>query len=158
MRRPTVLLIGAIVTSAVLASTPALAKGWRGGGDRDFDHDGLHGGYVVRGYYGPFWPGWGWSGVGHGWWAPWGGVYGSAPEGDLRLNITGPEPKQAEVYADGAFVGTVNKFNGTFHHLTLPPGPHRIEVRAKGYRPLDFAIQVQPDKTLTYRADMRKAP
>ncbi len=99
-------------------------------------------------------------------WAPYGGYWGPAHdgygpnaypyEGGVKLDISGPDPKQAKVYANGDFVGTDNQFRGIFHQLSLRPGRYTIEVRAKGYEPLKLRLLVQPDKTITYKGQMKK--
>ncbi len=128
-------------------------------GDRDFDR-GFNGGFAVVGprFFDPFWPGFGW-GAPYGYWGYWGpydGYYGYHYSGGLKLKVTGPDPKKADVYADGSYVGTVDDFNGTFQRLSLRPGPYTIEIRAKGYRPLTLKVRIQPDRTITYRAEMQK--
>jgi hypothetical protein len=65
-------------------------------------------------------------------------------------------PKDAEVFADGYYVGIVDDFDGVFQHLDLEPGPHRIEIRAQGYQPIAFDVRVEPGQTITYRAAMRR--
>ncbi len=135
----------------------AAASAVRGDRDRDFDH-GFRGGFVGGAFYNPFWYGYGW-GPAWGYWAPFygynPGYYAYSYDGGLKLKVTGPNPKNADVYADGAYVGTVDDFNGTFQKLTLGPGPHTVQVRARGYRPLTVKVRIQPDRTVTYRAEMR---
>jgi hypothetical protein len=133
-------------------------EGPRGDHDRGFDRGGgFRGGF---GFYGPYWGTFGWPGWGY--WGPgywgWGldGGYAYNYSGGVRLKITGPNPKQADVYADGGYVGTVDDFNGVFQQLTLLPGPHTIEVRANGYKTLSFRVYIQPDTTITYRGEMQQ--
>src|SRR5207253_10530340 len=64
-------------------------------------------------------------------------------------------PRDAAVYADGYYVGIVNDFDGVFQHMNLEAGPHRIEIRAPGYPPIAFDVNVQPGQTITYRADLQ---
>jgi PEGA domain len=120
---------------------------------------GYYGGY---GYYDP----WGYDG-GYGYYGgyydPWYGGYPAYPvggstssnddEGSLRLKI---KPREAEVYVDGYFVGTVDDFDGIFQRLHLDSGPHRIEVRAPGYETLDFEVRITPDHTTTYQGELKK--
>jgi hypothetical protein len=77
-----------------------------------------------------------------------------AAYGGVRINL--PQ-KDAEVYADGYFVGRVDDFDGTFQQVNLEPGPHHIEVRAPGFEPIAFDVNVEPGRTITYRAGMRPA-
>jgi hypothetical protein len=120
------------------------------------------------GYYGGYYP-WGWGGLGYG--GYYGGVYDPfydpysyepyptnysyANEGALRLKV---KPREASVYVDGYFAGQVDNFDGVFQRLHLDSGPHRIELRQDGYEPLTFEVRIQPDRTVTYTAEMTKTP
>lgn len=73
-------------------------------------------------------------------------------KGSLRLEIS---QKEAAVYIDGFYVGAVEDFNGPTEQITLPPGPHHLELRAAGYQTLTFDVNVQPGKTITYRTPMQ---
>lgn len=75
--------------------------------------------------------------------------YRSGTSGGVR--ITGA-PRNAEVYVDGYYVGIVDNFDGVFQHVDLEPGPHQIEIRAPGAPPIVFNVNVQPGRTITYRA------
>ncbi len=89
-------------------------------------------GYTPRGYYDPI-PG---------------RFYGG-------LRIT-DAPREAQVFADGYYVGIVNDFDGVFQHLNLEAGPHHIEIRLPGAYDDDavgFDVDIQPGRTITYRAD-----
>lgn len=139
---------------------------------------GYYGGYPYYGYpyYGyPYYgyPGWGFSlyygypyygfsvGVGYGGYPGYGyggyAVYpgpAANPYGGVRIAV--PQ-RNAEVYVDGYYAGVVNDFDGTFQQVNLEPGPHRIEVRAAGFEPTNFSVQVTPGHTVTYRAALRQA-
>ena len=120
---------------------------------------------VGGGYYGGYYP-WGWGGLGlggyYGWYDPWGYGYDPYPggysygyyaEGALKLKVT---PRQAEVFVDGYYAGSVDDYDGLFQRLRLESGPHRIEVRLDGYEPLSFEVRVLPNRTITYRGEMQK--
>ena len=62
-------------------------------------------------------------------------------------------PRDAQVFADGYYVGIVDDFDGAFQHVNLEAGQHRIEVRAGGIPPISFDVYVQPGRTITLRAD-----
>lgn len=62
-------------------------------------------------------------------------------------------PRDAQVFADGYYVGIVDDFDGVFQHVNLEPGQHRIEVRAGDTEPISFDVYVQPGRTITLRAD-----
>ena len=64
-------------------------------------------------------------------------------------------PRDAQVFADGYYVGIVDDFDGAFAHLNLTAGPHRIEIRALGDPPVAFDVRVEPGQTITYHANLR---
>jgi hypothetical protein len=125
-------------------------------------------GYVT---YAPYAGHWLWGP--YGWYDPW--YYGSgfyappmtgasnesyrdpAPArrevGSIRLRVN---PESAQVYIDGALVGTVTEFNGLKNHLELDGGPHTIELRADGYETYTGEINVEVGKTLTERIRLKK--
>ena len=71
--------------------------------------------------------------------------------GGLRITDA---PHEAQVFADGYYVGIVDDFDGLFQHLNLEAGPHRIEVRLPGYDDaITFDVVIQPGRTITYRGD-----
>jgi hypothetical protein len=122
-------------------------------------------------YYDPwgFYPGfYGGFGVGYSYYAPWawygpgpyyyGGPHGPAYGwniGSVKLKIA---PRDAEVFVDGYYAGVIDDFDGTFQSLKLDTGNHRIEVRKPGYEPLTYDVRVQPDRTVTFRGEMRQMP
>lgn len=85
----------------------------------------------------------------------WGGAYPPqiAPpvyeeqmgSGYLRLQI---EPRTAQVYVDGFFVGTIADLSG--FRYPIEPGLHRIELVAQGFDPLAFEVRIRADETVTY--------
>ena len=92
-----------------------------------------------------------------------GGVYayGATPRGYYDplpgryyggVRITGA-PRDAEVFADGYYVGLVNDFDGIFQHINLEAGSHHIEIDRGGYEPIAFDVYVRPGETTTFRAD-----
>ena len=124
--------------------------------------------FVPGGYYGNYYP-WGYGGFGLGGYYggyddPWyygGGYYGGGYqgyyrdeyEGQLRLKV---KPRGAQVFVDGYFAGVVDDFDGVFQRLRIEPGPHRIEVRADDYEPLNFEVRILPDRTVTYTGELKK--
>jgi len=128
--------------------------------------DGQRGGrttvIVPGGYYGGLYP-WGWGGFGlggyYGYYDPWmwGDPYPSSAyydhDGSLKLKVS---PRQAEVYVDGYFAGSVDDYDGVFQQLRINPGPHRIEVRLDGYETLTFDVRIEPGRTITYKGDLRQ--
>lgn len=80
------------------------------------------------------------------------GGYSGRPYGGVRIDL--PQ-RDAEVFVDGYFVGMVNDFDGRLQQANLEAGPHRVEVRADGFEPIVFDVNVEPGRTITYRASMR---
>jgi len=64
-------------------------------------------------------------------------------------------PKDAQVFADGYYVGLVEDFDGPVRHLNLEAGAHRIEIRPAGAQPVAFDVNVQPGQTISVHADVR---
>ena len=113
-------------------------------------------------YYDPFgYGGYGFGypsgGYGGGYYGGGGGGYSVSQSyhenGGLRLKIN---PKQAQVYVDGAYVGVVDSFNGTFQKLDVESGGHKIELKANGFEPLQFEVLVPPGETVIYKGEMKK--
>jgi hypothetical protein len=116
-------------------------------------------------YYGGYYP-WGYGGLGlggyYGYYDPWwndpysyGQYYSSPWDGGLRLRV---KPNQAEVFVDGYFAGVVDEFDNIFQKLRIESGPHRIEIREEGYEPLTFEVRILPDRTVTYRGELKRLP
>ena len=138
--------------------------------------------YSPWGFWGPsygyglgylFYDPWSYSGYGYGWGDPYGyGGYGSGggygygggsggyavsdsyrESGSLRLKI---DPKNAEVYVDGYYVGVVDSFDGAFQKLGLDSGNHKIELKAPGFAPTTFDVLITPGQTVTYKGDLKR--
>jgi hypothetical protein len=126
-----------------------------------------YGGFYYPGYWGfgafyydPFW--WGYSPYGYYSGYPYGGYgggygYGGSSYygdyGKLRLKV---KPRDAQVFVDGYFSGTVDQYDGVFQRLTLKAGGHRIEIRAPGYQTLSFEVMIAPSETVTYNGDLKR--
>jgi hypothetical protein len=129
-------------------------------------------GYPYYGYGGVsigFGIGFGWGSIGFGYGYPsYGYAYPYAPypyygasyvvpvqtSGGVRIDV--PQ-RDAEVTVDGYYAGTVEDFNGRTQQLNLQPGAHHVEVRANGFEPLSFDVNIEPGKTVTYRTQLRPA-
>ena len=96
-------------------------------------------------------PAFGWGGYAP-YWGPYPypyGYYGYAPAtGALKLDTS---VKDAEVYIDGAYAGTVGKLKTMY----LRPGSYDIEVRAAGRTQFDKKVYVAAGKTLHLNPDLR---
>ena len=100
---------------------------------------------VVGGYYAnPFWYGGPWYAYQYPW-GPYGpmGYYGYV-DASVRVEVT---PRDAEVFIDGYYAGTVNDFDGTFQRLHVSPGEHEIEVYKEGFRTFRQKVYLAPDNT-----------
>jgi len=93
--------------------------------------------------------GWGWYGS---YWRPYPygyGYYGYAPAtGAVKFDT---KVKDAEVYIDGAYAGTVGKLKT----MNLKPGSYDIEVRAPGRTQFDKKVYVAAGKTLHLNPELR---
>jgi hypothetical protein len=77
------------------------------------------------------------------------GYYGYAPAtGGVKFDTS---VKDAEVYIDGAYAGTVGKLKTMY----LRPGSYDIEVRAPGRTQFDKKVYVAAGKTLHLNPDLR---
>lgn len=73
--------------------------------------------------------------------------------GAMRLRV---KPSDAQVYIDGYSVGVVDSFDGSFQRLTLEDGPHKVEVRAEGYEPVQFDVMIAAGETVTYKGELKR--
>ena len=121
-------------------------------------------------FYDPFWWGYdswpfGYGGYGYGGYGGYGGGYGYGGyggygegrmgRGSLKLKV---EPKDAEVYVDGYYMGTVDDFDGTFQRMELEIGAHRVEIRAPGFMSISFDVRIESSDTVTYRGELQPVP
>ena len=104
--------------------------------------------YYPYGYYGYGYPYYGYP-YGYG-----GGYYvnSDAARGYGGVQIK-DAPKDAQVFADGYYAGTVDDFDGVFQHLDLEAGVHRIEIRPQGQPPISFEVNIRPGENVTYHAN-----
>jgi hypothetical protein len=65
--------------------------------------------------------------------------------GAARLQV---EPRHAEVFIDGYFVGTVDDFDGWAQRLNVAPGEHELTIHLKGYRTFRQNVLFRPGSTL----------
>ncbi len=73
-----------------------------------------------------------------------------AAEETGMLRLTGT-PESAQIFIDGYYIGALADVESQ-RVLTLPVGPHRIEIRAADYVPTTFDVRIGPNDTITYRA------
>ncbi|WP_239489094.1 PEGA domain-containing protein [Luteitalea sp. TBR-22] len=140
--------------------------------------------YGYPGYWGGWGLGWGWGGYwgygawgwwGPGWWGPgyassmwwpgfgwWGAPALYAPPyaiwgitSEARLMV---QPRNTEVYIDGALAGIVDQYDGVFQSLTLSPGTHEIAFYLEGHKKQVMNAYVAPGTTLKVKHTMEKLP
>ena len=58
------------------------------------------------------------------------------------------EPRDAEVYVDGYFVGTVDDFDGWLQRLTVLPGERELTIYREGYHTFRQKVLFRPGATL----------
>ena len=103
--------------------------------------------YGAYGYsYGGYYP----AGYGYGYgYGRYGYGYRDSAYGGVRIQGA---VRDAEVYVDGYYAGIVDDFDGAFQRLELEPGAHEIEIRAPGFPPLAYDVNVQPGQTVNLHA------
>jgi hypothetical protein len=70
----------------------------------------------------------------------------TAPMGALRLEV---EPRELlQIFVDGKFMGTPSDLAD---QVELAPGTRHIQLRARGYKTLDFDVQIADGREITYR-------
>lgn len=72
--------------------------------------------------------------------------------GGVSFEIT---PSDAEVWVDGGYAGRADEFDPGGPPLSLTPGPHRIELRAPGHRPLAFDVTVTAGQVIPYQGALQ---
>lgn len=73
--------------------------------------------------------------------------------GGLSFEIT---PSTAQVFADGTLVGTVGQFTPTSQPLGLAAGRHHVEIRAPGYEPMSFDVDIVAGQVIPYQGTMER--
>jgi hypothetical protein len=58
------------------------------------------------------------------------------------------QPRHAEVFIDGYFVGTVDDFDGWAQRLNVAPGEHELTIYLKGHRTFRQNVLFRPGATL----------
>lgn len=65
--------------------------------------------------------------------------------GSARIQV---QPRHAEVFIDGYFVGTVDDFDGWLQRLHVAPGEHELEIYLPGHQPFRQQVLFRPGATL----------
>lgn len=135
------LAIVAVIIVSALTPEPAFAQR-RGGHPRG---PVFVGGYFYNPFFGPY-PWWGPSAYPY----PYFPVYDDRAQ--VRLSVT---PREAAVYVDGYYAGSVDDFDGVLQSLPLTPGAHDITVYLDGYRTVHQRLYLTPRKTYRVRYTMQ---
>ena len=112
-------------------------------------------------YYGYYGPALGYYGGYAGWYSGWYGgypyYYAQYPypypayryyrdySSSARIQV---QPRSAEVFIDGYFVGTVDDFDGWLQRLNVAPGEHELTIYLKGHRTFRQNVLFRPGATL----------
>ena len=172
-RRLSGLVFAALLTLALGLAAPVQARQGHvhgsggvavGGGHHGGGH--VHVGVGVGfygGYYG-FYP-WFYWGPYSPYWYPWfyppypyygygyGYGYPYYPQSSVRIEVM---PREAKVFVDGYFAGTVDDYDGTFQRLHVTPGKHDILIYLEGYHSLKQSFYLSPDSTYKIKGEMVK--
>jgi len=105
-------------------------------------------------YYDPYrwYPGY--SAYGPGYSQPFGSRIGF-DTGELRLQVF---PRNAQVFVDGYYAGTVDDYDGTFQGLKLEAGPYQIRITAPGFDDLIVDVRINPGQKINYKGELRRRP
>jgi hypothetical protein len=136
-----------VLVALVAISWPSAAYAQRHGG---------RGVVVVGGpyFYDPFYSPWFGGQWGYPYpYPPYGGYRIGVPDASLRLEI---EPKNAEVFVDGYFAGTVDDFDGVFQRLHVDPGEHEVVIYLEGFRSIHERLYVGPNTSRKITRQMEK--
>ena len=66
-------------------------------------------------------------------------------------NLTSRRGGEQQLYVDGYYMGTLVDFDSG---VELEAGPHAVEIRAPGFEPLGFSVNIGPGRTITYRGTL----
>ena len=78
------------------------------------------------------------------------GGFGTPP-GRIDIEV---EPKKAQVFIDGHFIGTADKFDGWPSHLYLRQGTYKITLVHPGYETVTHTVAVFPRQRMTLELPM----
>ncbi len=72
--------------------------------------------------------------------------------GRLTLDV---QPRAAQVFVDGYYVGTADDFTADRGGLLLESGPHRIQVIMPDHEQVTFDVRIEPNQFITYRQALK---
>ena len=82
-------------------------------------------------------------------------VPGAATFGGVSIEVS---PNDAEVWVDGGYAGRADDFGPRARPLTLTTGVHRVELRAQGYQPLAFDVNVAAGYVVPFQGVLQPQP
>jgi hypothetical protein len=151
------LLVCGLSLAAPLEARQGHVHASGGGGYHGHVHVGVGVGFY-GGYYG-FYPWFSWGPYSP-YWYPWfyppypyGYGYPYYPQSSVRIEVM---PREAKVFVDGYFAGTVDDYDGTFQRLHVTPGKHDILIYLEGYHSLKQSFYLSPDSTYKVKGEMAK--
>jgi hypothetical protein len=104
---------------------------------------GAYGGYGAYGAYGGY-PCCGYPNAAY--------AYGGWSTARLEM-----KPREAQVFVDGYYVGTINDFDGVFQRLDIPVGQHELSVYLPGYQTWSQQVLFRPGESYHYKGDLQAA-
>lgn len=110
-------------------------------------YPGFYAGFYHPFYYSPYH----WGYYGHYPYAPYGWRYYD-DTGAARIQVA---PRNAEVFIDGYFVGTVDDFDGVFQRLHVPAGEHDLAIYLQGYKTIREKVLFRRGATLKVSSEMQ---
>ena len=72
-------------------------------------------------------------------------------DASARLEVT---PRDAQVFVDGYYVGTVDDFDGIFQRLHVRAGEHTLEIFKEGYRTIRERVDFRRGETYRVKFDL----
>jgi hypothetical protein len=104
-------------------------------------YPGFYAGFHPSFYYSPYYGGF----YGHYPYYPYAWRHYYDDTGSARIQVT---PRNAEVFVDGYFVGTVDDFDGVLQRLHVPAGEHELTIYLDGYRTIREKVLFRRAATL----------
>jgi hypothetical protein len=74
--------------------------------------------------------------------------------GNLRFET---HPETAQVFVDGNYTGIVQDYGMDGRPLELAVGQHSVELKAAGYMPVSFNINISSDRPSRFRGDLQRS-
>lgn len=73
------------------------------------------------------------------------------PYGGVSFDV---EPRDAELWVDGEYIGRVSDYSSYDPPLTLVAGRHHVELRGRNYRSIEFDISVVAGQVIPYEGTL----